>query len=255
MKISIITPALNSAAFLGNVIENVASQGYPDVEHIVVDGGSVDGTVDVLKANNHIRWISERDRGQSDAINKGFCMCTGDVLAWQNADDLYAPGVFKTVAEYFIAHENVDIVYGDYQLIESDGNWICDVHPIEWNEWQFAHGRFVPLQPTLFWRRRVYEAVGELDLTLHYCMDVDFLARAIKKRARFARIPEILGMFRVHLGSKTQNKKNRKAVETEYRLVLGHHFNYGIFDTTLFLLFQQRKKIASLVKRKMLRRT
>jgi len=254
MKISIITPTFNSAVFLNKVIDNIASQKNIDDEHIVIDGGSVDNTVDILKANTSLQWISEPDKGQSDAINKGFRMCTGDVLAWQNADDLYAPGALKTVADYFTNHKDVDVVYGDYQLIKSNGNWICDVHPIEWNTWLFAHGRFVPLQPTLFWRRWVYEEVGELDLNLHYCMDVDFLARACKKGARFAKIPQVLGKFCVHNGSKTQNSKNRKVVELEYCSVLMRHFNYSFLDKTIFDFFQKRKRLASFVKRSVLRK-
>jgi len=173
-------------------------------------------------------------------------MSSGDILAWQNVDDLYMPDTIKTAADFFINNPDVDIIYGDYQLINFDGSWRCTVYPIPWNKWLFAHGRFVPLQPTLFWRRRVYEHVGELDLNLHYCMDVDFLARASKKFS-FVKIPKVLGKFRIHNKSKTQNPENKKNVECEYFEVLSHHFKYNLLDRLIFIYFKREKNMHHLL--------
>jgi glycosyltransferase involved in cell wall biosynthesis len=253
MKFSIVTPSFNSAAYIEATLRSIADQGYPDVENIVMDGGSRDGTVDILRRFPGVTWTSEKDAGQSDALNKGFRRCTGDILAWQNADDLYLPGAFAAVAECFRSHPEVDVVYGDYQLVRGDGSWLCDVRAVEWNPWLFSHGRFVPMQPTAFWRRRVYEQIGDLDVGLHYCMDVDFFAKAAK-RFKFRRIPAMLGQFRVHEGSKTQNRANDRKVKAEHHKVLSAHFGYGPVDSAIFHLFRVRSRLAQTVKSKWIRR-
>jgi glycosyltransferase involved in cell wall biosynthesis len=253
MKFSIITPAFNSGKYIESTIRSVVNQGYGDFEHIVMDGGSKDGTIEILKRYPHLNWISEKDSGQSDAINKGFSKSTGEILAWQNADDLYLPGAFEKVAQCFRENPEVDLVYGDYQLISMDGSWICDVHPIDWSLWKFAHGRFVPLQPTAFWRRRVYERLGDLRTDLHYCMDVDFFSRAARSFT-FKRIPAILGQFRVHDESKTQNRENHQKVLAEHRKVLANHFRYNVLDHLLFDFFRIRSEITVRLKKKWLKR-
>jgi glycosyltransferase involved in cell wall biosynthesis len=192
MKFSIITPSYNSEKFIEATIKSIHSQQGAEIEHIVMDGASKDGTVEILKRYPQIQWVSEKDKGQSDALNKGFARATGDIFAWQNADDLYLPGAFETVAKLFASRPEVDFVYGGYQIIDVDGKWICDVHGQDWNAWKFRHGRFVPVQPAVFWRRRVHEQAGPLNVALHYCMDVDFYSRA-SKTFRFHHIPELLG--------------------------------------------------------------
>lgn len=253
MKISIVTPTFNSSQYIEDTLKSIHSQRGATFEHIVVDGLSKDNTVEIaLKYNAQI--ICEKDHGQSDAINKGLRIVSGEIHAWQNADDLYSEGTLKTVADFFAMNPDVDFVYGDYQLIDQDGKWICDVYPIEWSKWLFAHGRFCPLQPTVFWRSKVTQAIGLLDTNLHYCMDVDFFSRAINAGFKFRKIPKILGQFRVHMHSKTQNPENRARVRNEYRKVLATHFNYNTLDLVLFNFFQYRSRIASVVKQRLLKR-
>jgi glycosyltransferase involved in cell wall biosynthesis len=251
--ISIVTPTFNSSKYLQQTIDSIQRQRLQSFEHIVIDGMSTDGTVEILKKHSHIKWISEKDTGQSEALNKGFRMATGEILAWQNADDLYTDHAFEVVAEYFRKNPSIGLVYGDYQLVDEKGGWICDVHPPKWNRWLFEHGRFVPLQPTVFWRRSVYEKVGELDPSLHYCMDVDFFSRA-SRHFEFSYIPELLGQFRIHDQSKTQNYSNYRKVLAEYRHVLSRNFKYSAFDTILFFMFQKRKRLASFIKRRFLQK-
>lgn len=253
MKISIVTPVFNSVRYIRSLIENIKSQERVEIEHIVLDGGSTDGTVEVLKEYSHLKWISEKDKGQSHALNKGFRISTGEILAWQNADDLYCSNAFNTIVDFFKNNSDVDMTYGDYQLIKADGSWICNVHPIKWNQWLFSHGRFVPAQPTVFWRRRVYETIGELNENLHYCMDVDFVAR-VCKRFRIEKIPETIGQFRVHYASKTQNPINKKSIEKEYYTVLSNNFNYNILDRIFFIIFQKRKIFTTYIKQNLLRK-
>ncbi len=248
---SIVTPTFNASKYLQQTIDSLQRQTYKHFEHIVVDGMSKDGTVELLQKSRHLKWISEKDNGQSDALNKGFRMTTGDILAWQNADDLYLDHTLEIVSDFFNKNPAIELVYGGYQLINENSEWICDVHPPKWNKWLFVHGRFVPLQPTVFWRRNVYKKIGELDTSLHYCMDVDFFSRA-GNCFEFACIPEILGQFRVHDESKTQNKSNYLKLRAEYKSVLSRNFNYNRMDSILFYLFQKRKRLASYIKREFL---
>lgn len=247
--ISIVTPTFNASKYLQQTIDSLQKQTWRHFEHIVVDGKSTDGTVEVLQKNRHLKWISEKDNGQSDALNKGFRMTIGDILAWQNADDVYLDHTFEIIAGFFKNNPSIGLAYGDYQLIDENSAWICDVHPPKWNKWLFVHGRFVPLQPTVFWRRTVYEKVGDLDTSLHYCMDVDFFCKA-SKYFEFAHIPEILGQFRVHKESKTQNNSNYVKVLAEYKSVLSRNYYYTQIDSILFYLFQKRKRLASYIKRR-----
>src|ERR1043166_3188133 len=119
-KVSIITPSFNQAIFLPETLRSLANQDYPNIENIVVDGGSTDGTVDLLKATTGIRWVSEKDNGQIDALNKGFAMATGDVLAWLNSDDTLSPGAVRVAVEA-LERTGADLVYGDVRLVDQDG--------------------------------------------------------------------------------------------------------------------------------------
>lgn len=254
MLISIVTPVYNSGKYIRETIDSIANQSYRNFEHIVIDALSTDNTLEIIKEYKDIQYLSEKDNGQSDAINKGFNMAKGDILAWQNADDIYFPDTFETVVNFFKENPDVDIVYGYYQLIDSNSKWICDVYPIKWNQWLFAHGRFCPLQPTVFWRRRVFECIGQLNVDLHYCMDVDFFSRAIKNELKFERIPGMIGKFRVHDQSKTQSKSNKQKVYEEYKKVLRTNFHYNFIDVFFFEFFQYRAQLSSIVKQKWLKK-
>lgn len=254
MKISIITPVYNCEKYIRETIESIANQNYKNFEHIVIDAASNDNTLEIIKEYNHIKYLSEKDNGQSEAINKGFRIAQGDILAWQNADDIYFPDTFETVINFFIKNPEVDIVYGYYQLIGSASEWICDVFPIQWNRWMFVHGRFCPPQPTVFWRRRVFKAIEELDEKLHYCMDVDFYSRAVNKEFKFERIPKMIGKFRIHNQSKTQNKNNEKKVYEEYKNVLSTRFNYTFIDSLVFEFFKIRAMLSKNIKQKWLKK-
>ncbi|MCE5251433.1 glycosyltransferase [bacterium] len=165
--VSVVIPCLNRAHYLVPTIESVLRQDYPRIECIVVDGGSKDGTTGILEGyGDRIRWISEPDGGHADAINKGWRMSTGDILAWLNADDLYVlPGAVGGAAEFMRANPGVDVVYGDYMTIGDDGNVISDIiKPPRW-DLVYAVKHCVPMitQPASFIRRSILEKVGWLD--------------------------------------------------------------------------------------------
>jgi glycosyltransferase involved in cell wall biosynthesis len=124
--ISIVTPSFNQDQFLEQTISSVLGQGYTNLEYIIIDGGSTDNSVDIIRkySNSLTFWKSERDQGQSDAINQGFQRATGDIVAWINSDDYYLPGILLKIIEYFERHPQVDIVYGDLQVIDPSGNFL-----------------------------------------------------------------------------------------------------------------------------------
>ena len=202
--ISIITPSLNQSRFLEENIRSVLRQHYPAIEHIVVDGGSTDETLDLLKKSPHLRWISEPDRGQAHAVNKGFRMATGEILGWINSDDGYCENILADVARCF-DDPAVMVVYGDGVEVDSDGNIIRSIVPrgitteqfIKYWMWQYEY-----IQASFFFRRSVLVETGYLDESLFYTMDHDFFIR-LSRRFRFHYLPKSLAFFRLHEASKT----------------------------------------------------
>jgi len=185
LKISIITPSYNQAGFIERTIESVQSQeGNFQLEHIVVDGGSEDGTRDILRRyGSAIRWISEPDEGQADALNKGLAMATGEVIGWLNSDDLYEPGALSTVAELFAAHRKLQWIYGKVRIIDAQGReirrWITLYKNLRMRRYSYAKllAENWISQMGVFWRRSAARQVGWFRKDLHYCMDYDYWLR------------------------------------------------------------------------------
>lgn len=204
-KISVVTPSYQQADYIERTIRSVTDQGYPNLELFVQDGGSKDYTVQVLEENDHLLtgWVSERDTGQSQAINRGFSRTTGDIMAWLNSDDLLLPGSLNTVAEFFSKNPEIDVVYGNRLLIDEQdreiGRWIMPGHDGDVLSWV----DYVP-QETMFWRRSAWEkAGGQIDESFRFAMDWDLIIRFRESGARFAHIPRFLGAFRIHEHQKT----------------------------------------------------
>jgi glycosyltransferase involved in cell wall biosynthesis len=210
LSISVITPSYNHAEFLGRTIESVHSQrGEFRLEHIVVDGGSTDGTVEILESSAHpIRWVSEPDDGQADALNKGLAMATGDVVGWLNSDDVYEPGALAEVAGVLAAEPETRWAYGKVRIIDRDDReirrWITAYK--NWKMRRFSFRRLLAenwiSQMGVFWRRRAGEEVGPFRKDLHYCMDYDFWLRLAERwPGRF--LPRYLAAFRWYAESKS----------------------------------------------------
>lgn len=206
-RISIVTPSFKQAHFIGRTIESVLAQGYPDLEYTVQDGGSTDGTVELLRSyGDRIgAWVSAADSGQSDALNKAFARTTGSIMAYLNSDDLLLPGCLATVVAYFAAHPEADVVYGHRLVIdEADqeiGRWVMPAHDPEVLRW----ADYVP-QETLFWRRSAWDrAGGRIDASFRFAMDWDLLLRLQESGARIDRIDRYMGAFRVHAAQKTSS--------------------------------------------------
>jgi glycosyltransferase involved in cell wall biosynthesis len=201
-RISIIMPCFNAAATVAETMTSVASQNVP-AEIVVQDGGSTDGTLEILRQfGSRISVESEKDSGQSNALNKALARATGDVVGWLNADDLYMPGALEHVLTFARKHPEVDVIYGDFVLIRSDGKQLRRYYVQDWNWDRFiSHGCYVWSGAT-FYRRRVFEQYGGFNEQLQYCMDGDFIFR-IAQSVNAAHIPYVLGAFRIHNNSKS----------------------------------------------------
>jgi len=202
-RIAIVTPSLNHAAYLEQAIDSILGQEYPNLAYFVQDGVSKDGSVDILNSyNSQLAWRSEPDTGQANAINRAFEKVNGDIMAYINSDDLLLPGTLSYVARFFQRNPKVDVVYGHRICIDRDGSeigrWILPQHDLEAVKW----ADYIP-QETMFWRRRVWDAVGPFDESFHYALDWDFILRAQAQGFRFRRLPRFLACFRVHVEQKT----------------------------------------------------
>lgn len=202
--VSIITPSFNQAGFLEETILSVLTQDYPRIEYLVIDGGSTDGSLDILKRySDRLTYVSEPDRGQSHAINKGFRVARGEILAWLNSDDTYLPGAVSAAVAFMRVHPEVMMVYGEGYCITSEGNTIGR---FPWTEpfdlWRLMYVSDYILQQTTFFRRSVLERVGFLDEGLHWGMDWDLWLR-IGKCAKIAYLPTYMANLRQYLSTKT----------------------------------------------------
>jgi glycosyltransferase involved in cell wall biosynthesis len=212
MKISIITPTLNHAKYIEDTILSVKNQNYSNFEHIIIDGGSTDGTIEILKKYPHLIWISEKDSGQSNAINKGFKMASGDILSWINSDDYYNKNVFPIIAETFKNNKDCFVLYGDMIDIDENNNIlgtrsgdIITLHNLLLNP-------DIVRQPVCFWRKEVIDRVGYLNEDLHLVMDYDYFLR-LAKQFRFYHINTNLCYFRLFKDTKTSRFKKRQIYE------------------------------------------
>jgi glycosyltransferase involved in cell wall biosynthesis len=178
-RISVITPSFNQAHYLEATMRSVHDPGYPNLEHIVIDGGSTDGSVEVIEryAERLAYWVSEKDDGQTDALIKGFTRATGDIYCWLNSDDLFEPTTLFEVAELFQHHLDVRFVYGDATWIDVEGHPLKPKREHRWSRfiWLYDHN-YVP-QPSAFWRADLYEEVGGLDARFDLAMDADLWIR------------------------------------------------------------------------------
>ena len=204
-SISLVTPSFEQALFVERTLRSVLDQDYPRLEYIVQDGGSRDGTLDVLERYRPrlARCVSAPDRGQAHALNVGFAETTGEIMAYLNSDDVLLPGALHAVAAAFTQRPEVDVVYGHRVVIDEDdreiGRWVLPPHDDRVLTW----ADYVP-QETLFWRRGIWDRVGgAVDESFRFALDWDLLLRFRDAGARFLRLPRFLGCFRVHAAQKT----------------------------------------------------
>jgi len=204
--VSIITPSLNQGRFIRDTIESVLSQDYPRLEHIVMDGGSDDDTLDILRSyGSRVVWRSAPDQGQADAVNLGFRLAKGEILGWLNSDDTYHPGAVKAAVGHLAANPDTAVVYGDAYYID-ENNAVIGTYPTEDFDLDRLSGSCVICQPTAFVRRDALLAVGMLDPALRYCMDYDLWIR-LGRRFRIGRLHRFLANSRVHPETKSWSQR------------------------------------------------
>jgi glycosyltransferase involved in cell wall biosynthesis len=199
---SVVTPSLNQGRFVGAAIESVLAQEVPDVEHIVVDGGSTDETHNVLARYPHLIVLRDEGRGQSQAVNLGFRAASGDVIGWVNADDCYVPGAFDGARRAFAKHPDAGFVYGNAEYIDETGAVVDEVRAGPFDLQRLLNGVNTIPQPSVFMRASVLERVGLLDERLHYVMDYELWLRT-SRVSRLVWVDETWAQFRQHGESKT----------------------------------------------------
>ena len=218
--LSIVTPSLNQAAFLPEALQSVRTQSYSDYEHLVLDGGSTDGTPALLadfnqsSNDNRMIWRSHPDSGQSAALNEGFLQARGDVIGWLNADDRYRPDCFEYVAQTFAQHPEIDVLYGDYTFIDQAGIHLALRREIEFSHFILKYHRvlYIPTAAT-FIRRRIVDDHHLLREDLHYVMDLEFLLRLAEAGYCFRHLPRVLADFRIHPAAKSSRFIDRQRQE------------------------------------------
>ena len=216
LKITIVTPSYNQDRYLEQTIRSIVEQGYPALEYMILDGGSTDGSVEILKKyERHLAyWTSQKDAGQADAISRGFARATGDILGWVNSDDFLLPEALEKVGKFFVRNPQTDLVIGGGLVVDEAGNRVRKFYSFPQSfESLLVGGQFFQ-QPSSFWRRSAYEAVGGVDTSFHYCFDYDLFLRLTKNR-KPGRIPAMLSAFRGHLQSKGATTGDRWGAELE----------------------------------------
>ncbi len=217
LLVSIITPSYNQGGFIEETIKSVLSQDYPEIEYIVIDGGSTDNTVEILKKyEGRIKWVSEKDRGQSDAINKGFGMAKGEIFAWLNSDDVYIKGAVSKAVAFLNANPDADMLYGKAMFCDEGSKIIGEYNPPEVFDYKMLAVSNSICQPSTFFRRDAFLDVGGIDLTLHHLMDHDLWMK-MAKRFKVAYLPEFLSIYRLHTESKSISdihglKRNKESI-------------------------------------------
>lgn len=227
-RITIVTPSFNQANFLEKTIDSVLSQNYPNLEYIVIDGGSTDASLAIIhRYKAHLtHWESQKDNGPASAINRGLSLATGKIFAYLNSDDTYEPGALQKVSEHFVKKPSTDIVYGDIRFIDKSGHRTTfpNKNVTVYRASPFIPGAlfhdamFVPQQAS-FWSSQVSKAVGAMNEENWTCWDHDFFIRAALAGCSFSRIPQILAAFRIHDTSiSSQNRWQDRRIKDHQRI-------------------------------------
>ena len=246
--VSIVTPSFNQAQFLEETICSVLDQDYPNIEYIIMDGGSTDSSLEIIKKyqSKLAGWISEPDRGQTDAINKGFERASGEILAWINSDDTYQPGAVSEAVEYFKSHTGTGLVYGDANLIDEEGK-IIGKFPARQTDYPRLRRGYVHIpQQSSFFSGNIWKRVGPLDPSFHFAMDYDLWVR-IARVAPIMYVQRTWANFRIH----SQGKTTLEDVRCWPEMVRVHRRDGGGWLSLLMLKAKLRPLIYAWLPQKM----
>jgi glycosyltransferase involved in cell wall biosynthesis len=242
--VSIVTPSFNQAAYLEETIRSVLEQDYPRIEYMIVDGGSADGSADIIKkyTGELAWWVSEADKGQTDAINKGFGRANGQILAWINSDDTYEPGAVSAAVKHLSEHPEVGMVYADCNFINERGQVIGKFGAAQTDYKRLRQGFVHIPQQTMFFRAELWDAVGPLDPSFYFAMDYDLWVR-IAGRTTIKYLPDqTWANFRIHTSGKTIIADDRCWPE----MLRVHYRDGGGFFSVLVAKYYFRKLVAPL---------
>ncbi|MFB1066325.1 glycosyltransferase family 2 protein [Natrinema sp. H-ect4] len=236
--VSIVTPSYNQAGYISETVESVKMQTYENIEHIIVDGGSNDNTQEILSEydeNPSIRWVSESDDGQADAIRKGFAMSEGKILAWINSDDLYvARDAVETIVNIFDSYPNVDVVSGDGMRLGQNGEYRKVLHkPRRYANKTYLEKSDTLLQPATFWHYEVWDKVN-INPSYRYVFDWDLFAQ-MARRANILSISKVIAGYRIHEGSKTVSGRAERI--REIRELTGKNLGQSSWQYGLISLY------------------
>lgn len=239
--ISIITAVYNGADYIEENILSIKNQNYPNIEHIIIDGGSTDGTVDIIKKYHNtynLKWISEKDAGVYDAFNKGFRMATGEIYAWLDGDNYFQIGIIKKVVDILKENDEIDIVHGDVEIVSNNGKHIRVYRApnVSFKNALLKNTGAIPLQPSAFLRREVYREIGEFNVNYRIAADYEFWLRVLKNNPRIYCLHIIFGSYR--RGNEAVSQSFR-GVLSGYRemLIIGDIYGQPLY-AKIFLFFK-----------------
>ncbi len=241
--VSIVTPSFNQARYLEATIQSVLSQTYPRLEYIIVDGGSTDGSVDIIKKyeSKLAWWVSEKDKGQTDALNKGFTHAKGDILAWLNSDDTYEPGAISEAVHLMQQNPEIGLLYGDANYINEEGRVIGKFPAAQTDLKRLREGYVHIPQQATFFRGNLWREVGPLDPSFYFAMDYDLWVR-LAAHSQVKYVPQTWANFRLHTAGKTIAADDRCWPE----MVRVHYRDGGNFFSVIVAKYYIRKLIAPL---------
>lgn len=245
LKVSIVTPSYNQGHFIEETILSIINQDYPYIEYIIIDGGSTDNTIDLIKKyeDKLAYWVSEKDKGQSDAINKGLKKATGDIVCWINSDDFFLPGAIRKVVEFFKLNENIHLVNG-YSLIVNEKSEILSNHfIIRPKKWYAERGIYYVSQPAMFWKRSILNSIGFLREDFHSAMDKELLIRILKNDFKTGHLDKILAAFRMHSSSKSSEGSASKAFIRDSKEIYRLYGKYGKNPKLIFKIIYGLEKL------------
>ena len=262
MKISIITPTYNQAHFIEETLKSVLEHAVIDLEYWVIDGGSTDPTVVTLepykKQYKNLNYISEKDKGQADAINKGLRLCTGDIIGWINSDDIYMPNSFKAVVEFFKDNSDIGWAYGRYIIVNKAGVQIRSFFS-KYKNWigqNYSYSKLLSFniiaQPSTFWTREAMQSCGYLNDSLFYIMDYEYWCR-LGQEFKAKQIPFVISKYRFYDDAKSGAGFLRQYWDEficakdygskKYKIQIAYHFIHFLKMCTLFTLFKMLSRL------------
>ena len=216
--VSIVTPSCNKGPYIEETLLSIRNQTYKNIEHIVIDGGSTDETLSILKKYSPVLvWVSEPDKGQSDAINKGWRIAKGDIIAYLNADDTYLPNAVEIAINFFLKHPETAMIYGDGIFSDEKGKFLMNFTAGEFKLKNLVFCKNNILQPAVFLRKTVFETIGDVDADLHLAMDLDYWIRT-GLRYKVNYIPQQLATAKIYLDAKSSAQMHKYVMEYEHIL-------------------------------------